>query len=266
MITHTSIGYSGRLGNQMFQYATLKALALRKGYEPVLPIHTQVKKDGVYDYTNGKWISYKLDLQECFNLRISFQNTNLPKMYREVGFTYDNGINKVEDDTSLEGYFQSYKYFEDYSEEVLKDFTFQESILKNCQKALPETLTEIVAVHVRRGDYVAHPGYWNTTPEYLQQALNEFSDKEYLFLVFSDDLEWCKSIFPEGTHYSEGRTQFEDLCLMSMCDHNIISNSSFSWWGAYLNANKDKRVIAPKEWFIPAKPLSDLYPKNWIVL
>lgn len=86
MITHKSIGYSGRLGNQMFQYAVLRALALRNNYQAVLPIHTKVKQDGVYDYTNSKWISYKLDLHECFNLNIDFQDTNLDKIFTESGF------------------------------------------------------------------------------------------------------------------------------------------------------------------------------------
>ena len=266
MITHKSIGYSGRLGNQMFQYAALKALALRNGYEFFLPEHLNLKQDGVYDRTNNKWIGYRLQLQEGFDLKAELKNITPSNLFTESGFSYDSSIQQVQDDTAIEGYFQSYKYFEDFATEIIKDFTFKKDIQDKCKSLILNAAAEVVAVHIRRGDYVAHPGYWNITPEYLQQALNEFSDKEYLFLVFSDDLNWCKQIFPEGTVYSEGRTQFEDLCLMSMCDHNIISNSSFSWWGAYLNTNKDKRVIAPKEWFIPAKPLDDLYPKEWIVL
>jgi hypothetical protein len=113
---------------------------------------------------------------------------------------------------------------------------------------------------------VAHPNYWVVTPEYLQEALNHFTDQEYTFLVFSDDIEWCKNTFPEGVIYVEGNNQFEDLCMMSLCDHNIIANSSYSWWGAFLNKNPNKKIIAPSNWFTEPKPLNDLYPNNWIVI
>ena len=263
MITHKSIGYNGRLGNQMFQYAALKALSLKTGYEMFLPNHTSIKPDGCFDMTNNKWIEYKLDLLDCFDLFCPILDNTLLNQYQEHSFEFEPFT--ISNNTSIEGYFQSYKYFDEFKQEIIKDFTFKSNILNHCQNIILSYQNPI-AIHIRRGDYVNHPGFWNITPEYIQEALGYFTDKEYTFLVFSDDIEWCKQIFPEGVIFIEGNNQFEDLCLMSICEHNIISNSSYSWWGAYLNKNEDKKIIAPKNWFIPAKPLNDLYPKNWIII
>jgi hypothetical protein len=263
MITHKSIGYSGRLGNQMFQYAALKALSLKTGYEMFLPNHIDIKHDGCFDMTNNKWIEYKLDLLDCFDLSYPILDNTLPNQYQEQSFEFE--LFTIPDDTSIDGYFQSYKYFEDFKQDILNDFKFRDEILNKCQEEIFKHINP-VSIHIRRGDYVNHPGFWNITPEYTQKAFNHFTDDEYTFLIFSDDIEWCKQIFPEGVVFVEGNDQFEDLCLMSLCDHNIISNSSYSWWGAYLNKNPNKKIIAPKNWFIPAKPLNDLYPKTWTII
>lgn len=265
MITHKSIGYSGRLGNQMFQYAALKALSLKTGYEMFLPNNTSIKPDGCYDMTNNKWIEYKLDLFDCFNLLCDVSLTSLPNIYQEKEFTFEPEIFNLSDDTAIEGYFQSYKYFDEFKQDIINDFTFKFDILNKCKNFILQFINPL-AIHIRRGDYVNHPGFWNITPEYIQEAINHFSDNEYTFIIFSDDIEWCKQIFPEWAVFVEGNNQFEDLCLMSLCDHNIISNSSYSWWGAYLNQNPNKKIIAPKNWFTNPKPLDDLYPKNWIII
>ena len=262
MITHKSIGYSGRLGNQMFQYAALKALSLKTGYELFLPDNLSIKPDGCFDMTNNKWIEYKLDLLDCFDLSCPILDNTLQNQYQEQSFEFEQFT--IPDDTSIDGYFQSYKYFKDFKQEILNDFKFKDKILSKCQEEISQYINP-VAIHIRRGDYVNHPGFWNITPDYIQEALSYFSNNEYTFLIFSDDIEWCKQIFPEGVVFIEGN-QFEDLCLMSLCDHNVISNSSYSWWGAWLNKNENKKIISPKNWFIPAKPLDDLYPKTWILL
>ena len=262
MITHKSIGYGGRLGNQMFQYAALKSQALRLNIDCYLPNHTIIKQEGLFDSTNNKWIQYKLDLFDCFNLTALLLDQTEINLYLETNFLYENSILDISDNTAIEGYFQSYKYFEYYKDEILKEFTFKDEILDKCKLEISKYLNP-VAIHVRRGDYVNHPGFWNVTPEYFQESLNCFNDKDYTFLIFSDDIEWCKQIFPDEVVFIEGNNQFEDLCLMSLCHHNIISNSSYSWWGAYLNQNPNKKIIAPQNWFIPAKSLNDLYPKNW---
>jgi hypothetical protein len=265
MITHKSIGYSGRLGNQMFQYAALRSVSLKTGFDCFLPNNTKIKQDGVFDFTNNKWIEYKLDLLDCFDIKCPVLEIDLPLEYQEQNFTFDSKIFNISDNISIEGYFQSYRYFIGYKNEIKKEFTFKQEILtKNIQ--IISTYSNPVSIHIRRGDYVNHPNYWSITPEYIQKALSYFDDDEYTFLIFSDDINWCKQIFPEGVIYIEGNNAFEDLCLMSLCNHNIIANSSFSWWGAYLNNNINKKIIAPSNWFANSKPLIDLYPPNWIII
>jgi hypothetical protein len=261
MITHQSIGYSGRLGNQMFQYATLKAISFKKGYEFFLPNTLSIKHDGAFNFTDNKWIPYKLDLFDGFEINCPILDINLPLQYQEKDFIFDSEVFNIEDNVSIEGYFQSYKYFNEL-EEI---FSFKKEILNKCTSII-SSYSNPISVHIRRGDYVNHPGFWVVTLEYIQEALNQFTDGEYTFLVFSDDIEWCKQVFPEGVIFMEQNSQFEDLCLMSLCDHNIISNSTFSWWSAWLNKNPNKKVVAPKNWFATPKTLIDLYPKNWIII
>lgn len=265
MITHKSIGYSGRLGNQMFQYATLKALSLETGFECFLPNHLTIKPDGAYDFTNNKWIEYKLDLLDCFEITSPTSENIFTTTYQEKGFEFDPSIYLIHDNTALEGYFQSYKYFDKYEKEIKNEFTFKNSILEKCKSILIK-YPNPVSIHVRRGDYVNHPGFWTVTPEYLIQALNSLPSGDYTYLIFSDDIEWCKEVFNDDFIFVEGNNQFEDICLMSLCKHNIISNSSYSWWAAWLNPNYLKTVIAPSNWFTEYKPLNDLYPSNWTIL
>jgi hypothetical protein len=265
MITHKSIGYNGRLGNQMFQYAATKAQSLRLDTDCYLPDHTAIKQDGCFDLTNNKWIQYKLDLYDCFNITAPVLNRVEVNMYTESSFSYQSEILDIVDSTTIEGYFQSYKYFEDCSDTILQEFAFKNEILDKCALQISK-YENPVAIHIRRGDQVAHPNMWNVSLEYIQAALKQFSDDQYTFLIFSDDIEWCKQVFPDGVVFIEGNNQYNDLCLMSLCNHNIISNSSYSWWAAYLNQNKNKKIVAPSNWFIPAKPLTDLYPNNWIII
>jgi hypothetical protein len=246
MITHKNIGYSGRLGNQMFQYAALKVISLTLKQPIILPNNTSVKPDGCFNFTSQRWIPYKLDLLEGFDLNCK--------------------IGEIENDiVVLDGYFQSYSYLKEYENEIIKEFKFK-SFIKNKCLGIIKQYKNPVSIHIRRGDYINHPNYWVVTPEYIQNALSQFNDKEYTFLVFSDDIKWCKQVFPEGVVFIEGNDQFEDLCLMSLCDHNIIANSTFSWWGAFLNQNSNKKVVAPKNWFTSSKSIDDLYPNSWIVL
>lgn len=246
MITHKSIGYSGRLGNQMFQYAACKILSITMDQPVVLPNNTTIKPMGCFDFTNENWIPYRLDLLDCFDL--------------------DCKLGDIEGDKiELDGYFQSYSYLEKYEEQLIKEFKFKQHI-QDKSKQIINQYKEPVAVHIRRGDYVKHPEFWTVTPEYIQSALDYFTDGEYTFLIFSDDLEWCKEIFPDSVIFMEGNNQFEDLCMMSLCKHNIISNSTFSWWGAFLNQNINKKIIAPNNWYADNRNIMGLYPKNWTIV
>ena len=275
MITYQGLGYSGRLGNQMFQYAALLGIANKLNSSPRVPIENSFSMiDAHLDLNTGQYIKSKLDLLDCFNVTTSnFVSKNFIKttnIYQERFFHFDDQVFNINDNTDLHGYYQSDKYFNHCSDLIRKEFTFKDAILNKCKDMLMP-YSNTVSIHVRRGDYVGlqnhHP---LMTAEYYQNSLmNYFGDDEYTFLVFSDDISWCKGVFPEGVIFMEGNSQFEDMCLMSLCNHNIIANSSFSWWAAWLNNNKDKKVIAPKTWFGPAYyhyNTNDLYPTNYITL
>ena len=127
------------------------------------------------------------------------------------------------------------------------------------------------SLHIRRGDYVRLSQFHALQPiDYYQNSVNIIGE-EYEYLIFSDDIEWCKNNFNfiKNKHFIEGNTNYEDLYLMSICDNNIITNSSFSWWGAWMNKNETKKVISPKIWFGEKNShlnTKDIYVKNWIII
>lgn len=164
----------------------------------------------------------------------------------------------------LDGYWQSEKYFSHCRETILEQFNFKW-----------QHRAGWCSIHVRRGDYLnyidKHPV---VTEFYLLAALEkmvELTSNEN-FIIFSDDIPWCKRFFSQyrcNFQYSEGKSEKEDLELMSSCEHNIISNSTFSWWGAWLNQNANKIVISPSKdnWFGPGNShldTSDIIPDSWI--
>lgn len=153
-------------------------------------------------------------------------------------------------DLGVDYYVQDEKYFKRYENEIRAMFS---------SDIYP---IDQVSIHVRRGDYVNHPFYVDLTKtSYYEDAMDLFPDAE--FLVFSDDIEWCKEqpIF-QGCEFSEGKSEVDDLNLMASCKHNIIANSSFSWWAAWLNPNPNKKVVAPKAWH-PDGIIRTVCPKEW---
>lgn len=272
MITFDKIGYMGRLGNQLFQYATLMGVANKTGYEFGIPIkrNLQINPKGCYDKHTNKWIPYKFDLADCFNLSVNdSSDINNSVTYKETMHEFNNDIFNIEDGTNLEGYFQTEKYFKHIELNVRNEFTFKDEIINDCL-SIKKNYTNIVSIHFRRGDYLGDVDRFPPLElEYYQTAINLFDDKEYTFFIFSDDIEWCKGVFgnDEKIVYIEGYNQFVDMCLMSMCNHNIIANSTFSWWGAWLNSNPNKKVVGPSKWFGPGLShlnTKDVIPENWI--
>ena len=171
------------------------------------------------------------------------------------------------DNIDIFGYYQTHKYFEHIEDEIREDFTFDPQLVKACKEFLEYTYVyrDVIALHIRRGDYVSNPNHPSQPILYYQRALEMLPDLDVI--VFSDDAEWCKQqeIFSSDRFsISEGNTTDADLCLMSMCQYHIIANSSFSWWGAWLA--KSKKVIAPKNWFggdCVNKDVSDMEFANW---
>lgn len=238
-ITNKEIGYNGRLGNQLFQFCSLYGIAREVGKTPVLPIENiQANERG------------KLELYDIFPGTHQFFGTP-PVDDREVGETIfsqrdENTIDLCKKDANinLAGYFQSPLYFNKYKEELLEILTFKDTKPLDISTSKP-----IVSIHVRRTDYLNNTGaYTQLADEYYCEAVSYFP--KCSFLVFSDDIGWCKKNFPESFFFSEGKSQEEDLRIMSLCDHHILSNSTFCWWAAYLNQNGNKKIISPKTWYL----------------
>jgi hypothetical protein len=285
MLAFNQIGNLGRLGNQMFEYATLRGIAAKHGYSWCIPPFYRV---GIENYS----------LNKCFKLE-SVKNENLNyvediKYFQERFFHFDKELfEKCPDNISLHGFFQSEKYFKHISDEIRKDFTFLDDHLDPCKEFISQfDGQEPIMLHVRRGDpnlvdprgfkwaYVNCSDQHPVQPlEYYQNALKHFNDDQPI-IVFSDSPEWVKEqeffdgdrffISEPQDKYSDGSyLPYIDLCLMSLCSHAIIANSTMSWWGAWLQSNPNKKVVAPKMWFGSAyvdKDTTDLYLEDWIVL
>lgn len=172
----------------------------------------------------------------------------------------------------LMGDFQSHKYFEKNEREILPLFAPSYKTLDYLKEKYPIIMKlSTVSIHVRRGDYVLHEdSYLPTTLEYIKKARALFDDMQ-TFVYFSDDIEWCKENLrlSDKDVFISGETDVMDLYLMSMMNHNIISNSTFSWWAAYLNKNPSKVVVSPKTWYGPTMSnwhIKDLIPDCWTVI
>ena len=261
MIGYDHLGKNGRLGNQMFQYAALRGVAAKHGYEFIIP-------DSNFE---DEWNTHQLF--EAFTLP-NLKN----KGYISSGYYKEEDkqshifsqeyVDNCPDNVSLYGFFQTEKYFENIADSIREDFTFKEEILNPCKEEFD--FTEAISLHVRRGDYVKKSYYHPTCPlEYYEEALKQF-DSNIPVIIFSDDVNWCKQqkIFSTDRFMtSDTGWNLIDLCLMSMCSHHIIANSSFSWWGAWLSGSDN--VIAPKTWYGPAAEgvlTTDLIPERWKML
>ena len=275
MITYSKIGHFGRLGNQLFQFASTIGIARKAELEVVFPIEN-VTNSVVEHFKDGKVLNITFDIPKVFNLNkniiVPKSELNIKYTINEPHFHFDSTLfEKISDNTDLTGYYQSEKYFKHIQNELYDLLTFKDDIKEKAINIFPKVAGNTVSIHIRRGDYVYlqqfHP---LCTNDYYIKAANIFENINPYFIIFSDDITYCKELFgnSENILYIDNVDPYVDLCLMSMCDHNIIANSSCSWWGAWLNKNKNKKVVAPKQWFGPAysHDTKDLYCKNWIVL
>ena len=204
-----------------------------------------------------------------------------PKSYtryvREKSFFYDKSVFSIRGDICLEGYWQSPKYFQFIESELLKEFSLKKKISHYRRMISNKILNEnSVSIHIRRGDYVSDPktnSYHGTCSlEWYKNSMKfiERSISNPNYFIFSDDLDWAKQNISSNhsINYVENQNDgkdFEDLYIMSLCKHNIISNSSFSWWAAWMNKNPSKIIVHPKKWFnVPHVDTRDLIPDNWI--
>ena len=285
----------GGLGNQMFQYALGRALSIKLGVVFKLDllsfdsqqIHNGFELDKVFNCEVD--IAAQQDIKEILGWQsLSFINKFIFSPYFsrlrkssiiiEPHYHYWEGINNILDNSYLVGYWQSEKYFKYIKEQINKDFTFKVPLdHKNRYYAKLIQKFNSVSIHVRRGDYMKNVKTYKThgvcNNEYYDKALTNILKKvkNPHFFIFSDDIKQAKSIIKKIDYpcYFVGNNQgiysYNDMKLMSMCKHNIIANSSFSWWAAWLNLNSDKIVIAPKQYLADKSyNIKDLFPLEWI--
>ena len=283
MIYFRSIGYMGRLGNQMFQFASAIGIARERGFGISIPIENCTREigEGPIDVKTGLKTNVKCDLLDCFNVPskylISFSEIKPQYIYYERDFKFNPQVLTLNPNTDLSGYFQTEEYFKRYREEILEAFTFKEKYSDEARTFLFEKVhpllngtKDIISLHVRRGDYTLYPDHHPVcSDDYYQTAIGKFDLENSIFLIFSDDIEWCKEKFKgDNFIFSDSNNPYIDLAIMSLCDHHIIANSSFSWWGAWLNTSENKRVIAPSKWFGPSLPkdTSEIYCEEWEII
>lgn len=251
----------GGLGNQMFQIAATNALALRNNDKAVFNL------DACYTPLQGNPSNkYRDNILSKINNSSEFKGR---VVYHEPKFSYDEL--PYTENLILDGYFQSDKYFNDYKEETIELFHRPENIVKTVKSFIQWwgiSDKPITSVHIRRGDYLNNSDFHTPCDiEYYKKAIEKIGDSYFIFI--SDDIEWVKQNFKDKNYvYSTLEDDIHDLVLMTECDNNIIANSSFSWWGAYLNRHKDKRVLAPKKWFGPKGPQDqqDVIPMDWEIV
>lgn len=284
---------TGGLGNQLFQYAAGRRLAY---------VHNTELK---LDVTEVRTKSYRPYLLDKFSIRTSIATPQeraamlgmsrwlpeeveplvhrhlhwfSPCVLREAHFHFDERLLKAGDNTYLIGYWQSEKYFADIAGRLRRDLTLKKPLSaksRDAQRRIQRSVS--VAVTVRRGDFVTDPTinarHGVLPPSYYQRAADSVARQvsDPTFYVFSDDIAWVKQHIPLPYRviyldFNFPQRIVEDLALIASCKHAILSNSTFSWWGAWLINTPDKIIIAPSHWFNLPYSTQDLFPKEWITI
>lgn len=283
------IKMNGGLGNQMFQWALARRIQEITDMDVYLDM----------SYFDKRYARpYQLDV---FNMKPKFINDPLTKLklfiiwtlrdilagqtflgitlYSEKHFHFDRNIARIKSNTYINGFFQSELYFKAIGNQLRMDFEFLPTDeIENEKIAGKIKLANSVSLHIRRGDYVEKERYQNVyancSLDYYKRGVEHIAERypNPTLFIFSDDINWVKKnlklpyecVFVTNNSGDKG---YEDMRLMSLCKHNVIANSSFSWWGAWLNKNPEKIVIAPQRWFNDEKIIqTDVIPENWIRL
>jgi hypothetical protein len=288
MIAFNHLGRLGYLANQMFQYAAIKGIAENNKTEYMIPENNEMQLFDGFKMTNVTDIRGFLGTSDIHDGRGAPVNCNIVS---EKGFEFDESLfNNAPQNSSLYGFFQTEKYFLNVWDELNEDFTFIDEILDPCKEFISGIEGKVVSIHIRRGDYLQNSAnHFNLTNEWFEESVSKFPNHNVL--VFSDDIEWCKNqsmfsddrfmfsetsdgkiVRPDGRWDSLNMDHWYDLCLQSLCDDNIISNSTFSWWAAYLNRNPNNVIISPEpitKWFGPNNAhlnTKDVIPESWILI
>lgn len=267
MIAYQSIGNNGRIGNQLFQIASTIGIAINNNED--------------FYFNDSEIFKFFPKLQK--NIKVNF--SDFTEFYNEQDFCYQEIKTLKETNTVLFGYFQSFKYFENNWKIISDLLQIKNERFLNYKNQFQNINT--CSIHVRRGDYVTINQVDPFKPHPLIKLYYYYQAIEYVnadvYIIFSDDITWCKEnfrgdkflFFDTGEQYkNDMEYDLFELETMSSFNNNIIANSSYSWWGAYLNKNINKKVIAPKNWFSEAYAnkiskynISDsLIPRNWILI
>tara|TARA_R110000803_G_scaffold188348_1_gene250737 strand:- start:1076 stop:1864 length:789 start_codon:yes stop_codon:yes gene_type:complete len=262
-MSKVNVKLMGGLGNYLFQIASTYCYGLHHNKELVF-----TSDDSIMVHKNV--------LTYCDNIlsKIHIQpNTNISYTTYQEPHYHHVDTPQIDGDVRLSGYFQSEKYFIGYSDKVRDLFEFPKDLIDVVKNRYTDMLSkETCSIHVRRGDYLTNPDVHPTqSVDYYREAITHMS-KGITLVIFSDDIPWCVEHLgdlSENIVFIDGNPDYIDLLLMSLCDNNIICNSSFSWWGAWLNRNKNKVVISPKNWFGPSLSdhnTCDIHCEGWLVL
>lgn len=289
---------TGGLGNQMFQYAFARTLSIKHNTSlvlntsylqsklPISKLVTQMKYElDIFNinakveanFFSSKYL-YPLSKTEYF-FRKKLNEIKLNTIH-ETQFSFQKELFISSDNSFVIGNFQSEKYFEIINDLLRKEFTFKQALTgTNADWKNKILSSNSVSIHIRRGDYISlkqNQNKFNTTPiSYYNTAIDLIKSKTNnpVFFIFSDDIDWAKENIKtnDETYFvannNTPQTSYIDMQLMSVCKHNIITNSTFSWWAAWLNNNPNKIVIAPSQWFTYVSINSqDIIPQEWIKL
>ena len=285
----------GGLGNQMFQYACARVLAL----ELRLPLKVTLDMFGVYAFHNGpeleRVFSLDLDVATRSDLRHMIGVLRVYPLVRkllagkalsifkgrnfvvEPYYRYWDGLAaRLRDGGYLQGYWQSECYFAKYAATLRNDFAFRHAPSgRNAELQHEIPSGNSVSIHVRRGDYVSNAktlavhGTCSLQYYFNAIALLQRHIPDLRLFAFSDDPEWVAAVLKPRypglvlVDHNRGEDSYNDMRLMSLCRHHIIANSSFSWWGAWLNPDPAKMVVAPRNWFANNTDTTDLIPGGW---
>ena len=283
----------GGLGNQMFQYATGRYLAHYHQTPLKLDRHFLEDRSATGKFTYRQYALDLFQIQENFvqpneffpstrryqRLQPTwykvrrFFNPNLPMYLKQSTFFFDENLCNAPSHVYLDGYWQSEKHFKPVEAIIREEFTFKNGFSKNNLTLIEHIERKpAVCLHVRRGDYMRLPlhqvctlAYYHRGIDYLSQRISDLE-----IFVFSDDIAWCQQNLSGKTplHFvsEAGRTTRDDLQAMTRCQHFIISNSSFSWWAAWLARNPDKIVVVPERWVNITMKNDEIVPENWVKL
>lgn len=289
MIGYNRLGTNGRLGNQMFQYASLRGIASKNNLEWCIPPrNAETNHMAEYLLMDG------FELSHLKEKNIGYVPSDW-KTYDEPSHDFDKELyENCPDNINIDGYRQSPKYFNHIENEIREDFSFKEEILNPCNEFIKQFDDNVIFLHVRRGDATGRPEQYPVASiRWYENALREYFPEDVPVIVLTDQLDWVneQNLFKQDRffisklrQYSDyqvynGRGKIEhslspwvDLCLMSLCNGSIFPNSTYGWWGSWLQKNKKYKTVYQFPYFGPFfykinecyRELKDFYPKEWI--